>query len=296
MPYVRKWKVHVNLAYLDESFSQDHIAIFGAVIIPHGEFGWVERLHQIAIEQLFSVDEIEDKFDEFHGWELFKGEGAFKGIDKAKRFDAIRVLLMAIRDHHLPFIYGAVDEKKLAADSLSKGLFGTARPLTAAFRLCVLGVEDWAQSQHDKLFGIVEVDYKDQYLLIVDDAKDQELKKQVRAAYRLLRAKRPYTGKVANRLWHSHDEMYFGNSRECIGIQMADLCTYFMQRHLLKRDRTQRDDGDEFFDMFAAQAICAKPRPEWSEYCHLLLCHDRNEREEMVQSGHDANAKDEAPQ
>jgi Protein of unknown function (DUF3800) len=298
MPYISEWEAFVHLAYLDESTHPGLIAIFGAVVIPSGEWGWMERLHCIAIEQLFAQDEIEENFKEFHAFELFKGEGAFKGISKEKRFDAIRVLLMTLEDRKLPYIYGAVDIKKLESDAISKGLFGTARPASAAFRLCALGVEDWARSQHRQFDDRVNVDYKDNYLFIVDDTTDAELKKQLRTSYKQLRISHPYTNTYPgpNRLWHSHDEMYFADSVSCLGVQIADLCTYFMHRHLLKRNKAVADEGDEFYEMLAAHAICARPQPEWSDYRPLLMCHDSEEQRSVVQSSHDANAKGKAAQ
>ena len=283
----------MHLAYLDESTTSGQIAIFGAVVVPSGAWGWAERLHGIAIEQLFDVNEIEEKFKEFHAYELFNGEGAFKGIDERKRFSAIQVLLMSLRHYNLPFIYGAVDEQKLANSSFAKGLFGTARPVTAAFRLCALGVEDWARNQHSQLDQGVALDYKDNYLLIVDSTTDQELKKQLQTSYKLLRAKHPYSTPKPhdNRLWHSHDEMYFGDSVSCLGIQLADLCTYFMQRHLLKRDKTHTDKADEFFNLIRPHAVCAKPQPEWSEYREFLVSHDDKQQERVVKSNDDEKSK-----
>jgi hypothetical protein len=269
-------KIFVHLAYLDDSQdqTQSSIAMFGALVIPSGEFGWAERMHSIAVEQLFSPDEIEEKFQEFHARDLFKGEGPFQGIDERKRFTAIEVLLMALRHYRLPFIYSAVDVQKLAKSALSRSLFETANPLVAAFKLCLLGVEKWAQSQHEHpVPGVVKIDYNDQYLLVVDETKDHELKKRLRNSYRLLRAARPYM-KAFNRLWHAHDAMFFGDSRDSVGIQLADLCAYFMQRQLLKRDADAKDDSDEFYSKFSSQVICAKPEPEWTDYRELLLSHE----------------------
>lgn len=265
----------MHLAYLDDSHQQGSVAIFGAVIIPHGDFGWAERMHSIAVEQLFSRDEIEEKFQEFHAFELFKGEGAFKGIDESKRFNAISVLLMAMRNKQLPFIYAAIDEKKLANSALSRSLFETAHPLIPAFKMCVLGVEKWAQNHHTQNDpAVVRLDYSDQYLLIADDTQNQDLKKRLRNSYRLLRAARPYIGSTQTRLWHAHDAMYFGDSKESVGIQLADLCTYFMQRHLLKVNPNEKDDGDKFYDMFADHVVCAKVEPEWSQHGELFLSHN----------------------
>ena len=283
----------MHLAYLDESTTSGQFAIFGAVVVPSGAWGWTERLHGIAIEQLFDVNEIEEKFKEFHAWELFNGEGAFKGIEERKRFSAIQVLLMSLRHYGLPFIYGAVDEKKLATSSFAKSLFGTARPVTAAFRLCALGVEDWARKQHLQRDQAITVDYKDNYLLIVDSTTDQELKKQLQTSYKILRARHPYSTQQPhdNRLWHSHDEMYFGDSVSCLGIQLADLCTYFMPRHLLKRDKSQKDKADEFFDLIRPHAICAKPDPEWSQYGEFLVSHDVKQQERLAQLNGGAKSK-----
>ena len=275
----------VHLAYLDETGTDGHspIVMFGAVVVTPGTFGWVERLHSIAIEQIFSPDEIEEKFHEFHASELYRGEGAFAGIEEAKRFDAIRVLLMAMEDQKLPYIYGAVDRTKLA-----KSLAGTARPLDCAFRLCALGIEDWARSQHPQVSGAIQIDYQDQYLFILDDnTTDKELKKQLRTSYRLLRAAHPYTLKNENRLWHAHDEMYFGDSRESVGIQMADLCNYFMLHHLLKKE-----GSEEFYEIFVAQAICAKPEPERSQFHDFFVSHDSNDQKSVIELKNVANAKD----
>ena len=65
----------MHLTYLDDSQQDGAIAIFGAVVIPNGIFGWTERMHSIAVGQLFRPDEIEERFQEFHAYELFKGRG-----------------------------------------------------------------------------------------------------------------------------------------------------------------------------------------------------------------------------
>ncbi len=243
-------------------------------MIPHGEFGYAEQLHSAAIQQMFRPEEIQEKFQEFHARDLFKGEGAFKGIEEEKRFNAIRMLLSAMRNNKMPFIYAAVDTPKLAKSALAHSLFEVADPLIPAFKLCALGVEKWAQSHHHQpLEAGMLVDYKDQYLFIVDDTTDQAVKKSLKNSYRMLRTNRPYLSTTKIRLWHCHDAMYFGDSSESVGIQLADLCTYFMQRRLTKRDFDSKDNGDEFFEMFSSLAICAKPEPEWTEYGEFLMDH-----------------------
>jgi hypothetical protein len=291
MPYVSGREAIVHLAYLDESGTDGHspIVIFGAVIIFPDKFGHLEGLHCAAIQQIIPVDQTE-KFQEFHASELFQGEGPFQGIDKEKRFDAIRVLLTALQGEKFPYVYAAVDRAKLEQSPM-----GSARALDVAFRVCALGIEDWAQShhkQHPDFPKSILLDYTDLCLFILDDTTDTLLKKQLRSSYRQLRAAHPYIplSMKDNRLWHAHDDMYFGDSHDSVGIQMVDLCNYFMWRHLLKKD-----GGEEFYEMFAGQAICAKPEPEWSTYRKLFVTHDSNAPKPVVELTN-ANAKGKAAQ
>jgi len=281
------WEAFVHLAYLDESGTDGHspYVIFGAVVVPPGAFGRMEQFHDIAIQQLLQGEEVE-KFTEFHASELYLGKGAFESVEEEKRFDAIRVLLTALESEGLSYIYGAVDRRKLA-----KSLVGTARPLDMAFRLCVLGIEDWARNQHPQYPGAIQLDFKDQYLLILDDNEQDkgELKRQLRATYRLLRWAHPYSRpKTETRLWHAHDDLYFGDSRDSVGIQMADLCNYFMSLHLQKIE-----GSEEFYEIFVGKTICAKPEPEWSEFRNFLVTHDS---EPVVDSKNDAKSKGQTAQ
>jgi hypothetical protein len=255
----------VHLAYLDDAGTDEHspIAMFGAVIIYPDKFGYVENLHSAAIQQIVPLDRAAD-FKEFHAAELYYGEGVFKDIEKSKRFLAIQVLLESMRSEKLPYIYAAVDRKKLRKSPL-----GSATPLDVAFRLCLLGVEDWARGMHTHAPGIIRIDWKDLCLFVVDDTEDKALKSQLRNSYRELRSAHPFVPPHESRLWHAHDAVYFGDSRDSVGIQMADLCNYFMWRHLLKKE-----GGEDFYEMFAKQARCAKPEPEWTTYRDLLWTHD----------------------
>ena len=260
----------MHLAYLDDAGTDTHspITMFGAVIVSPDNFGHLEAIHNTAIQQIIPADQVEEKFREFHASELYQGTGAFDGIVEEKRFTAIRVLLMALQSDDFPYIYAAIDRKKLR-----KSPMGSASPSDTAFRLCALGVEDWARGQHSHPPGSVRVDHNDLCLYILDETKDKPLKEQLRKSYRDLRAAHPYVPPHENRLWHAHDDMYFSDSRDSAGIQMADLCNYFMWRHLLKKE-----GGEEFYAMFASHAQCAKPEPEWTTYRDLFWTHDQDEQ------------------
>jgi hypothetical protein len=254
----------VYLAYVDDTASGNKsnlIAMFGAVIVFPDRFGHLETLHNTATQQLFPVAEIDRRFEEFHAYDLYNGEGKFEGIEKEKRYLAIKILLMALEN--LVFVYSAIDKTKLAGSAL-----GSVNPVDLAFRMCLLGVEDWARSRHDHPYGVVTLNFNDLCLFIVDDTTEKVLKDQLRTSYRELRIARPYNLQQANRLWHAHDALYFGDSRDSVGIQLADLCAYFMRRHL-----TRVSDNEGFSDMVAKHSICARPEPEWTQIKNIALVH-----------------------
>jgi hypothetical protein len=257
------WNYFMHLAYLDESGTDGHspVVMFGALIVPYGKFGRLAGLHSAAIQQILPAERIEE-FGEFHACELYKGTGAFEGIDEVKRFTAIRVLLQAVQGDQLPYIYAAADRGKF-----NQSPFGSGKPLHAAFHMCLLGVEDWATANHPNInpgFGKL-IDWKDTCLYLMDDCSDKELKQQFRKTYRTLRVKHPFVNASANRLWHAHDDMFFADSKDCLGIQIVDLCNYFVRRHL-----AGEPDPENFYEAFADQVISAKPQPEWANYGSLF--------------------------
>jgi hypothetical protein len=90
----------VYLAYLDDAGNEkpaSSVMMYGAVIISPNVWGGVENLHSTAISDMIPIEEIDDRFQEFHATELFNGEGPFKDIDQQSRFNAIRTLSLVGR-------------------------------------------------------------------------------------------------------------------------------------------------------------------------------------------------------
>jgi len=257
----------VHLAYLDESGTDGRspIVMFGALIVPVGRFGHLSGLYSAAIEQIIPADKV-GEFKEFHACELYKGKSAFELVDEIKRFNAIRVLLSAVKMDHLTFIYAAADRNKF-----DNSPFPSTSPLISAFHMCLLGVEDWATENHpqDAHDDTKLIDWNDTYLCIQDDISDKRLKDEFRARYRRLRAKHPFLTPKENRLWHAHDDLFFSDSRECLGVQMVDLCNYFVRRRL-----SGDPDPQNFYEIFSTQIICAKPKPEWDQYKDFFRTHE----------------------
>jgi hypothetical protein len=261
----------VYLAYVDDSGNHDlqRVALYGAVIVKKPwDYHFIERHWGIAAEQLLPPDRIHE-FKEFKAHDLFKGLNAFEGVSEDKRFLALEVLIKAVRDHGLLFVYSAVDRLILRDSPLA-----SADPRQTAFQMCLLGIEDWAQSQSAEMpGGGVKVEPRNFVLVLVDENKDDaKLKDRLTNSFRTLRAKwlAPSQTFKKNRLWHLHDAMYFGDSRDSVGLQMADLFAYFVAAHLAgKLD----ENGERFYNQIKDRLICAKPAPEWDRMSYLLMDH-----------------------
>jgi Protein of unknown function (DUF3800) len=186
-------------------------------------------------------------------------------VDEASRFTAIQVLLGAVRWEGPQFVYAAVDRKKFELSP-----FGTGRPLVTAFRMCLLEVEDWATANHpDRSGGKAKtLDWNDTYLCILDDCDNKALKDELRRAYRTLRSKHPFIPPHENRLWHAHDDMFFVDSKDSLGVQIVDLCNFFVKRRIVGEA-----DPNNFYDEFAVRITCAKPEPESTLYRELFRTH-----------------------
>lgn len=266
-------RVFVHLAYLDDSDTKakrHKWQVMSGVVVEDRYFPVLELAVGIVREDLIPVERI-DKFEEFHAAELYGGYGIFEGIDQEERFDAIRRLLARLAKASASVIYGAVD-----LDALKSKVYASAEPLDIAFRACIKGVRECvskaiynsvdsaiaAIDDPDARAQAYELAYRAEFvsrlaILIVDDFPDRKTKELLSKSFRSLRG-----GDIS----HFHDDMYFGDSRYSIGIQLADLCSYFIARHL---------DGDaeteSFYEMIEPHLVFSETHPaeESSEFKNL---------------------------
>ena len=95
--------------------------------------------------------------------------------------------------------------------------------------------------------------------MVVDDC-DNKTKNSLHKTFRTLRAATATSPGPGNELLHFHDDMYFGDSRFSIGIQLADLCAYFIARHL---------EGDleiqGFYEMVSPHIVFSQVHPNVPE-------------------------------
>src|SRR5689334_11545268 len=210
----------VHLAYLDDSGSDkpSPIVVVGAVVVEDSHFWKLDLDSAVLVEDIVS-EEKRETFEEFHAAHLFGGYESFKDLDQAVRHDAIGWLLNSLKEHSIPFIYAAVDKR-----ALEKSAFASSLSLDVAFRICACGVADWNTK-------IIERDGQSSiasrpYLLIADDTDDKAAKHALRTSFRSLRPKSHSKDYRGSRFWMCHDEMYFGDSKSSVGIQLADLCAH----------------------------------------------------------------------
>lgn len=231
----------MHLAYLDDSTlkrKKPKWQVMSGIIIEDKKFKLTEMGVSIVPEMLMPAERME-QFEEFHACELYGGHGVFEGIEQDIRFSAIERLLGMIELLELPIVYGAVDLVRLSTE-----IYASANPPDICFRACLDGINSWAEQDtakqiHAKLGNHIE-NYStenmtphvldgllNRLVILVVDECDKNIRETLHKSYRSLRPPRNVTT-ISN----FHDDMYFGDSRYSIGIQLADLCSYFIARHL----------------------------------------------------------------
>ena len=235
------------LAYLDDS-EQREWQVIGAVLIPAELFFTAEMISAMTIEDSMPPDRLKG-FQEFHATELYSGEGIFEGIDQNVRFAAISSLLLAIHSCGAKVAYGSLDLEKFR-----RSPYHTANAKDVAFGRCLRGVGDWIAEK--ELTGISQghIRFPESALFIMDEAAkgDRETQAILQRSYRSLRSRFRFAHGDNPRLIYAHDDMYFGDSRYSIGIQIADLCAYFIAKHLYG-DK----DSEGFYQMIEPHIISA---------------------------------------
>jgi hypothetical protein len=251
------WREFVYLAYLDDSDTrqkEQKWQVLTAVVVEDQAFTSIEFLSSMVIENLMPNDKYE-QFEEFHACELYGGYGVFEGMDQGKRHEAIRTLLHGIEMSSAVIAYGAVD-----LQALSRLVYASANPVDMAFRACASGVEKWLEDKGMK--HLSECNFEAGQVLpnclglfIADDG-DKKDKATLQSTYRSLRRRMRPPSFETGKFVYLHDDMYFGDSKFSVGIQLADLCGYIIAKHL------QGDVAAEgFYNMIKEKIIHAQIEP-----------------------------------
>ena len=240
------------LGYIDDSADQKHkkVESLAAVLVHDKKFQMLEHSLAITISNIIP-EERADKFEEFKAWQLYQGCGIFEGIDQEVRFRAIRYLLGNISQQRIPVVYGAVD-----VSAMAKKPYASANPTDTAFRVC-LPVISMVMAEQTEEIGS---EHGLEYALLIADNTDKDKRNLLRKTFREFRTQmRP--PKWGTGLWYIHDEMYFGDSKDSIGLQLADLVCYFIRKHLENDDPA----AEGFYNVFQDQIVYGAVAPDDSE-------------------------------
>jgi hypothetical protein len=214
----------VHIVYIDDS-RQDKIhdrqfQVMCAVIVADEAFFSIEQGLAYSVYERVS-GELREDF-EFHASDLLNGNKPFDTIKREDRWELITQAVRVVEEWKLPIVYGAVDLRKLYSTD-----FATANANDIAFRRCARAIEEWfAQSGS---FG----------LLIADNTANQHVKTAMLNAFRQYRQFVRSSPSNRGLLAHIHDDMYFGDSKFSVGIQLADICTLMVSRHLVRYEDTE---------------------------------------------------------
>lgn len=214
------------VTFVDDSGSDAKSAfqVAGAVFGKEDDFYDLELgLGVFVIESLIPENQLE-YFEEFKASDLYTGNRAFEGIKPEKRYEAIKQFLELVGSCNLQIAYGAVPKRKLLGS-----VYGSAGPIDVAFRACLPGIETWMKENASG----------EKCLLITDDYSDRKIKDGIRSAFRQLRPRIRPTKYSFGVLEHFHDVIAFCDSRDSVGVQVADICSYFIGHHLQNNIESQ---------------------------------------------------------
>jgi hypothetical protein len=258
------WRKFVHLAYIDDSDTKSKTRawqVVAGVIIEDKAFTCLDCVMGTIRDDLVSLIPPGNVFEEFHAAELYGGYGAFQGVDQDRRFEAIQKLLVCLQLANLSVVYGAVNIAALRAQ-----LYASADPMDICFRICLTGIKSWLDERisgdqslsTDEMISHMTTAWLQELVILVVDDCESKIKASLLKSFRSQRLG-PATS-PANQLRHFHDDMYFGDSKYSIGIQLADLCAYFLARHL---------EGDLeiqcFYEMVSPHIVFSQVHPNVPE-------------------------------
>jgi hypothetical protein len=248
----------VRVIYFDEAGVSDKnvepIAVVSAVIVD-GDSQW--RPIEADIDDIIGrfVPEEDREHFEFHAKALFSRD---KSLTKGKwtrklREDTLSAFLGLIPKHELYVISTAVDrqgwENAFPQDRRPKD--GVMAAQDFAFSACLQTVNTWFQVAAPEEVGICIADQSDRWKWMKDLPRHyrRHLPKDYVHADQLL---------ITNIV----DSVYFGDSHDSIGVQLADACSFFVKRHLMKRENSEK-----FFHIFKKRVLIDGPRFADSRKC-----------------------------
>jgi hypothetical protein len=245
----------VRIAYFDEagtaSETQEPFTVVGGVLL-QGDTQWHPlEVHLQKLIGSYVPKELQPNFV-FHGTHLFSDHPKFRQLIPAEsRFQLLRELLGVIVKFDLPVSYGAVTRSILTkALPQWKQKRRTSFGHQLAFTLCAMGFQGWFNREASDEVAICVADRIEQTQL------------SLKQDFAFLRT-RGLPASPLLTLFNFVDALHFAASEESFGLQLADVVSFVIKRHLMGKA-----DSDEFYTLIEKQIVCDPvsalwPMPGW---------------------------------
>ena len=212
-------KLPVFIAYIDDSGTDANspIQVVGAVLVKDSEFQNLEVNLAVILSDLLPETAL-PQFEEFKATDLYHNKQIFGEVSPDACTAAFGQILQLVSDCTLAVVYGAVDKQKHRNTR-----YKTANPLDVAFCTCIEGIQSWMKEKANNDLCILVAD---------DDESSLKVKAAFKETFRSLRQRMRPPDFSSGKLDCIHDAIYFGDSKDSIGIQIADICSFVIRKHL----------------------------------------------------------------
>ncbi len=229
----------MRIVYFDEagiaSEAQEPITVVAGVIVD-ADRHWLLLEQQIAL-LLSEYIPVEDRKNfEFHAKNLFSGSVYLnKHMGRAKRHELLSRFASLLPTNDIPVLYGAIDRAGLRR--ANSAMIGGGRELGICFLVAMAKTEIWFQDNAPQEVG----------LCIADETKT---KAPLKSLMRQFRNEPLVEEIVQSQFHHLIDTISFNGSEESLGLQLADVASFLIKRHLMGKA-----DSEPFFKIIEPQVV-----------------------------------------
>ena len=248
---LRHKKVLVYTVYLDDSGRDRTIQLVGAVMIPAEKNWLIEQQSGHIIQSILAKypNVLAHPRFEFHATEMWnRTKEPWSMVDESDKNEIFRLAVDSLKYIDHPCVtYGCID-----ISGYPKTKEGKHAAVNAAFENCCHSISSW----FDKAARA------GRYGNMIFDECDGDLKSQLRRTFRELRLKVVSSPQIPSVLECIGGDLYFGDSKYSVGLQVADICSWLLIRHL---SGSAREDS-EFYSVvspfvFPSDSSDAAPVP-----------------------------------
>lgn len=222
----------VRIIYSDEAGTNEEreapVVVVAAVMID-GDNQW--PLIEVAVRNILERYLPENKRNNFE----FKAARLYGQLSKGNNAAILCSFLQVIETFQLPIPWGAVNRAGMRSDFEAKGLHCSIETMQ---NLAFVGAAVHAETIMDAFWP------NERAIWIADETR---AKYPMKASLRQYQQAAILDEEPTTQFNHILDSVYFGHSRESIGLQMADACNFFIKRHHMGDSSAER-----FFEMIKA--------------------------------------------